>query len=54
MSARCQFGLKFYAAPRQCLPSKPEESIMLDLAAIAALLVFFGLGALFVRACDII
>jgi len=27
---------------------------MLDLAAIAALLVFFGLGALFVRACDII
>jgi hypothetical protein len=46
--------LKFDAAPRQCLPSELEESVMLDLAAIAALLVFFGLGALFVRACDII
>jgi hypothetical protein len=27
---------------------------MLDLAALAALLVFFGLGALFVRGCDLI
>jgi hypothetical protein len=38
----------------QCLPPTDEDFVMLDIAAIAALLIFFGLGALFVRACDII
>ena len=39
-----------HAPPAQ----KKRETTMLDLAAIVATIVFFGLGALFVRGCDLI
>jgi len=46
--------LNLDGSTRKSLTTNIRGLIMLDLAALAALLVFFGLGALFVRGCDLI